>query len=76
MFKQKKNILLILVQEYSDLNWELEGWSFLFCQLNYTLLKPPIVNMKTEKRWIEHPGVNTQYLANILPYQWLLFLSA
>ena len=26
------------MQEYSDLNRELEGWSFLFYQLNYTLL--------------------------------------
>jgi hypothetical protein len=24
-------------QEHSDLNWEFEVWSFLFCQLNYTL---------------------------------------
>lgn len=24
-------------QEYLDLNQEFEGWSFLFCQLNYTL---------------------------------------
>lgn len=26
-------------QEYSDLNWEFEVWSFLFYQLNYTLFK-------------------------------------
>jgi hypothetical protein len=25
-------------QEHSELNWEFEVWSFLFCQLNYTLL--------------------------------------
>ncbi len=25
-------------QEYLDLNQELKGWSFLFCQLNYTLI--------------------------------------
>ena len=30
---------------------------------------------RTEKRWFEHPGVNTQYLANILPYLWQLFLE-
>ena len=29
----------------------------------------------TEKRWLEHPGVKTQYLANISPYQWQLFLK-
>lgn len=31
--------------------------------------------LTTEKRWIEHPGVETQYLANISPYQWQLFLK-
>ena len=28
----------MLLQEYSDSNQEEEGWSFLFCQLNYTLI--------------------------------------
>lgn len=138
-FKLRNLIYLCIAnQEHSDLNWEFEVWSFLFCQLNYTLffflyfLFQPLPIAETyeylrvnlnwilvlvklflhfiihqgtlvdeliyityiiirwplnadypccnkyalmpEKRWFEHPGVKTQYLANILPYRWRLFL--
>lgn len=41
-------------------------------RLKLTVL--PIKLCSSEKRWIEHLSVKTQYLANILPYQWQLFL--
>ena len=35
----------------------------------YTYIIKKKYERYTEKRWFEHPGVNTQYLANISLYQ-------
>ena len=37
LFFELLNPYIRVKQEHSDLNWEFEVWSFLFCQLNYTL---------------------------------------
>ena len=57
-------------QEHSDLNWKHEVWSFLFYQLNYTLyiINILIKTIGKEMNWTSKCK-NTQYLANILPYQ-------
>lgn len=35
-FKNKYIVIVIYIQEHSDLNWAIEVWSFLFYQINYT----------------------------------------
>ena len=43
---------MLIRQEHSDLNWEFEVWSFLFCLLNYALFPPFILRNYIVKNYI------------------------
>ena len=58
------------------LRLELRIWSLKLPILPIKLYSLPSlmqISILSEKRWLEHPSVKTQYLANILPYLWRLF---